>query len=115
MLNGGIFALWSLQRALDHDLAQAGKTLDGNVPAAIQWIFYAGATMYKYREGCSTGMRTSKPFTGTLLLSRDCKDRWAFWKSRLEQVQNVPQLEDSTRKIAEMAVKEMEKIEREQD
>jgi len=116
VLRGRTFALWSLRSALEQDFDQIKNALDGYIPAAVQWIVYAGTLLYECEkeypvraDGGSTGSG------GPLWNGKTgfCQERWTFWKNRFEQVQSISELADSTKSAAKKAVTEMDKIEKE--
>lgn len=83
--------------------------LDALVPAAAQWILHcphelhdkavAGGEMDSEYDHNGTNFGTKKGWS---------LDRWAYWRKRFEEISNMEQLEESTKRIAKEAMEKME-------
>ncbi|KAF1963838.1 hypothetical protein CC80DRAFT_353121, partial [Byssothecium circinans] len=76
------------------------RTLDGVIPAAVEWVKYCGSHMY-HQEGelFEYPMRNAK-WNGAQGWS---KERFAFWRSRFEWVATVTALFMRTKMLAKWA------------
>lgn len=86
--------------------------LDGLVPAAAQWIFYAGRALFECKDQIEPG--GSDPMKGGALWSGRSgffRERWDLWKKRFEWVQAVERVTASTKEMAKQAVESMSEIE----
>ena len=119
-----VFGIWSLREALeDGSWEEDGpqeilSTLDGSVPAAGQWIFYAGRTIFACEDESEPSPRGGDPMRGGALWNGKhgyCEERWGLWKKRFEWVQGVVTLSASTKEIAKKAVAAMDQIEKDAD
>ncbi|CAG9982042.1 unnamed protein product [Clonostachys byssicola] len=83
--------------------------LDALVPAAAQWIIHCPRELYeKAVEGGE--MDSEYDHNGTNFGTKKgwSLDRWAYWRKRFEEISNMENLEDSTRRIAKASVEKMD-------
>ena len=105
------FGLWSLRDALEEEY-EDGSALDGYIPAAAQWIFYAGSLLYACEDEIVSDPIGGDPYRGGDLWTGKhgfCKERWQFWKVRFEWAAGSD-LQLETKRIAREAVDVMNKI-----
>lgn len=113
-----LFALWTLRNALEEpDIQKPSEFPDVFIPAASIWIATAGAHLYRWEYNFPFGGRRGDPGrTGDLWRSRVrhgfCRERWEFWKWRLEELAVDEYLEVGLRLTAGEAAERMGAIER---
>jgi hypothetical protein len=84
--------------------------LEANTPAAIQWLLHATKTIFRNGQSIDTNWGAeSELWQGKEGFSRQ---RWNFWKERLERMHNQDGLDDETKQLARKASVAMSKIER---
>jgi hypothetical protein len=84
--------------------------LELNIPAAIQWLLHATRIILRDGHLMGTDWGTqSELWQGKEGFSRE---RWNFWKDRLEQIQSQDELDDKTKQLARKASVAMSKAER---
>lgn len=101
-------------RKLTYKEQQLLFVLDGLVPAAAQWIFYAGHFIYNSQQEWEKSETRGDPARGGDKWNGKkgfCKERWDFWKSRFSWVAELPELMDETKTIATQAVAAMINVE----
>ncbi|KAK8863408.1 hypothetical protein PGQ11_009643 [Apiospora arundinis] len=83
--------------------------LDALVPAAAQWILNCPRELYE-KAAAGGEMDSEYDHNGTNFGTKKgwSLDRWAYWRKRFEEISNMEQLEDSTRRIAKEAMDKMD-------
>ncbi len=110
-----IFGLWSIREALEYDYQESGRTLDGWIPAAAQWMLHAGPMIYESQLEIEHSQSRGDPLKGGDLWKGKhgfCKERWDLWKDRFGWVHRNEGLQMETRRTAEEAFASMGRVER---
>ena len=103
-----LFGLWTLRSALEDE-----QELDANIPAAAQWVLFAGGKLYtleeeyKPKKGGGDPGRGGKLWKGRRGFSLE---RWAFWKEKFQKF-SEGQGDSKTKEYASMAWKQMLEVE----
>ena len=91
------------------------KDLDIYIPAAATWISVIGRDMYDWDKEFPSGGTQGDPGRGGPLWYHQpgfSKDRWRFWKRRLQELSTTNTLSGEIKEIAKRAAKTMDGIER---
>ena len=103
-------------KVLRHCLEQRRKLIDleANLPAATMWIIYAGAWIYRSSLLERIDDVTPKYEPGKEYLRKFAtmfsKDRWDFWKERLQSMRHEESLSLMTRHYVEKALERMDQL-----
>ena len=103
------FGLWSLRTALE-DVPADICGLDGDVPAAAQWMLHAGQTIFECDDEMIPHPQLGDWYKGGQLWDGKhgfCPERWAVWKRRFVQIRDIPDLDEETKRWASEAEKAM--------
>jgi len=119
ILGHGIIPLehWAAQTfriVLEEDYTDRETQLDSLVPAAAQYILYAGEAIFRCKDEMSVSQgQENFTYAGPLWKGRQglSKERWSFWKMRFEDVSKLDSVEDGTKKVATRAVDAMQRVE----
>lgn len=102
-----LYAIWAFRDALEEPVV-AGT--DTHVRAAAQWIFHAGQHLYQIERVFPQNVAIAGPlWSGET--KGFCKDRWAFWKQRFEELSDDDRLSDEARRDAGDAGRGMADVE----
>lgn len=85
------------------------ELLDGDVPAAAQWMAYAGGVLFK--EAKTQICKHEKIEESWAEHDHCCIQRWEHWKSQFKWISGVELLQEVTRREARMAAERMDCLE----
>ncbi|KAF2689368.1 hypothetical protein K458DRAFT_439719 [Lentithecium fluviatile CBS 122367] len=129
LFDSSLFAFWTLSEALEQNITDSGEEddmaatmvqkIDAFVPAAAVWVIGAGKALYEQKEDNhpkhgkkATMLEDLKDHESMWPRSaRFSRERWAFWKQRFGEIAAMETIGEETRKVANEAVRAMEKIE----
>ncbi len=83
-------------------------SLDGLVPGAAQWIFYAGRLIHSSDDDYGRLGEGGDLFRGGK--QGFSPERWNFWKDRFRWVEAQEDVQETTRAIAGKAARAMDQI-----
>ncbi len=113
VMNFETYATWILRHTLEEERREG--EVDDNLPAAAMWMVYAGRLLY-HNAAKENRRRTETHRPDVRYLrkfdTRFCKERWGFWKERLELLRDCQILEQRTRDSAGEALSIMAEVER---
>lgn len=93
-------------------------TLEGDLPAAIEWITHAGELLVSSRQEFPSGDGKGDPARGGERWTGKkgfCASRWELWMRRFEELAKSQQCSDEVKGLAAKAATEMQRLSEERD
>ena len=103
----GVSILWGLGCMCDA-LERSDAVPDFEVPAAKEWLETAGDRIFEESDGATTGYLRERDLWKQEGTGR--KQRWNFWKGRLQSMAESEELALETREAAKKAVEAMNAV-----
>ncbi|KAF2005226.1 hypothetical protein P154DRAFT_530882 [Amniculicola lignicola CBS 123094] len=118
-----IYVIWAMRSALEdvfkddgpddaHVPATAIQKYDANIPAASAWVLIMGKEIYRKEEDLTPKSKNEgNPAKGGELWAgrpEFSKDRWVLWKKRFQEISQMQEIAEDTRKSAKEAFDAME-------